>query len=92
MCTVTLSFDPNNVLAQRSLAALLATGQFTTDEETMARYSIDYSDPWLYEDHDDLPLLPEGRDSFTLEEFRDMLMEDLRDVYGIKDEEVSVYH
>lgn len=28
MCTVTLSFDQNNALARRKLAALLATGLF----------------------------------------------------------------
>ena len=35
MCTVTLSYDQNNALARRKLAALLATGLFsqqTTDE------------------------------------------------------------
>ena len=87
MCTITLSFNPNNVLAQRSLAALLATGQFTTDEETMARYSIDYSDPWLYEDHDDLPPLPE-KESFTPEEALDMILKDIRQIY--KDDAVCV--
>ena len=29
MCTVTLSYDQNNALARRKLAALLATGLFT---------------------------------------------------------------
>ena len=36
MCTVTLSYDQNNALARRKLAALLATGLFsqqTTDED-----------------------------------------------------------
>jgi hypothetical protein len=28
MCTVTLSYNPNNALARRKLAALLATGLF----------------------------------------------------------------
>ena len=34
MCTVTLSYDQNNALARRKLAALLATGLFVrmTDE------------------------------------------------------------
>ena len=41
MCTVTLSYDQNNALARRKLAALLATGLFaqtgtkTTVEPTM---------------------------------------------------------
>ena len=39
MCTVTLSYDQNNALARRKLAALLATGLFmkkdiTPDEPT----------------------------------------------------------
>jgi hypothetical protein len=36
MCTVTLSYDQNNALARRKLAALLATGLFSqqTIEET----------------------------------------------------------
>ena len=29
MCTITLSYDQNNALARRKLAALLATGLFT---------------------------------------------------------------
>ena len=29
MCTVTLSYDQNNALARRKLAALLATGLFS---------------------------------------------------------------
>ncbi len=34
MCTVTLSYDQNNALARRKLAALLATGLFLrTDTE-----------------------------------------------------------
>ncbi len=81
MCTVTLSFDPNNVLAQRSLAALLATGQFVADEDTMERFSIDYSDPWLYEDHGDLPPLPEGKETFTPEEALDIILKDIRQIY-----------
>lgn len=47
---------------------------------------IDHSDPWLYEDHGDMPTLPEGKEYFTLEELRSMLKEDLREIYGIKDE------
>ena len=29
MCTITLTYDPNNALARRKLAALLATGLFS---------------------------------------------------------------
>lgn len=31
MCTVTLSYDQNNALARRKLAALLATGLFSQE-------------------------------------------------------------
>lgn len=33
MCTVTLSYDKNNVLAQQQLATLLSTGLFKTYED-----------------------------------------------------------
>lgn len=39
MCTITLSYDQNNALARRKLAALLATGLFfrtDTESETAA--------------------------------------------------------
>ena len=32
MCTITLEYNPNNALARRKLAALLATGLFTEKE------------------------------------------------------------
>ena len=38
MCTVTLSYDQNNALARRKLAALLATGLFSQE-------SVENSEP-----------------------------------------------
>lgn len=38
MCTVTLSYDQNNALARRKLAALLATGLFS-------QQATDYIEP-----------------------------------------------
>ena len=38
MCTVTLSYDQNNALARRKLAALLATGLFSQE-------AVDYKEP-----------------------------------------------
>ena len=38
MCTVTLSYDQNNALARRKLAALLATGLFS-------QQSVDNTEP-----------------------------------------------
>ena len=59
---------------------LLSSGLFTEIDESDA---IDYNDPWLYEDHGDLPPLPEGKDTFTLEELREILISDLNEVYGM---------
>jgi hypothetical protein len=42
MCTVTLTYDQNNALARRKLAALLATGLFT-------QQPVDYQEPTLEE-------------------------------------------
>lgn len=44
MCTITLSYDQNNALARRKLAALLATGLFTqqtTDHKEPTQEEID---------------------------------------------------
>ena len=44
MCTITLSYDQNNALARRKLAALLATGLFTqqtTDHNEPTQQEID---------------------------------------------------
>jgi len=43
MCTVTLSYDQNNALARRKLAALLATGLFskqTVDNTEPSKESV----------------------------------------------------
>lgn len=83
MCTVQLTYDPNNALAQKSLAALLATGQFIADEATKERFSIDYSDPWLYEEEDDLPI-PLNR-NLSLGELENLVVADIRSICGVKD-------
>ena len=90
MCTVTLSYDAKNVKAQQALLTLLSTGLFTQmptpgEESSVDDPDIDYSDPWLYEDHGDLPPLPEGKESFNLEELRDILISDLNEIYDVKD-------
>ena len=82
MCTVTLEYNKGNALARRKLAALLATGLFVQLDEPQ-ELDIDYSDPSLYED-DELTL-PEGKDSYTPEELRELLISDLKSVYGMKD-------
>lgn len=89
MCTVTLSYDGNNALAQEKLAALMQTGLFFEIPVTGAEEDfpdLDYSDPDIWKVGDELSPLPEGKDSYTLEEFREILVNDLRKVYGMKDE------
>ena len=83
MCTVTLSFDPHNVFAQRSLAALLATGLFIADEATTRRFAIDYSDPWLYEADPDLPIPPDR--NLSLEELESFVVTDIRSICNVED-------
>lgn len=90
MCTVTLTYDGNNVLAQQEVAKLRATGLFIDIRERESEEEfpgIDYNDPYLWEDHGDLPSLPEGKDTFTPEEAYQIIMADIRKIY---DEDDSV--
>ena len=75
MCTITLSYNENDIVASQKLAALLATGLFI-QHDAPKELDIDYSDPSLYEE-DDQMVLPEGKDSYTPEELRDLLIGDL---------------
>ncbi len=79
MCTVTLSYDKHNAEAREKLAVLLNSGLFTEIDKSDA---IDYNDPWLYEDHGDLPPLPEGKDTFTPDEAYEIIMNDIRHIYS----------
>lgn len=81
MCTVTLSYDSNNAQAQRQLTALLATGLFI-QVDPKENPSIDFNDPWLYEDHGDKPALPKGKETFTPEEAYEIIMNDIRHIYS----------
>jgi hypothetical protein len=83
MCTITLSYNENDSVAAEKLATLLASGLFV-QLDAPRELDIDYSDPSLYED-DGLPALPEGKDSYTPEEVRDLLISDLNSIYGVKD-------
>ena len=88
MCTVTLSYDDTNIMAQQQLAALLATGLFmqlpVKEEEPFP--GLDYNNPNLWKEDDDLPPLPQGKESYTLEEFREILINDIHKIYEMKDE------
>ena len=88
MCTVTLKYDKNNKQARELLATLMASGMFYVDEHDDMAWdnAIDYSDPWLYEDHGDMPSLHENKEFLTVEELRDTLLTDLHTIYGMRDE------
>ena len=70
MCTIRLSYDQTNAKARDMLATMIDSGLFHVSEAADEDLDIDYSDPWLYEDHGDLPPLPEGKETFTPEEVR----------------------
>ena len=81
MCTVTLSFNEKDKAASEQLAALLSTGLFVQ----LVRHddlNVDYTDPTLYEDS--VPLLEE-KDYYSPEELRNLLVNDLNEIYGVKD-------
>ena len=80
MCTITLSYDKNDKVASAKLAALLSTGLFL-QLDTQDDLDIDYSDPSLFEDDPSMPVV--DRD-MTPEELRDLLINDLNTIYGIK--------
>lgn len=84
MCTVTLSYDKNNATARQQLESLLSTGLFYVRKTPWQRDIIDYSDPWLYEDHGDLPQLQEGKESYTPEEVLDIIVKDVREIAHTK--------
>ena len=82
MCTITLSYNENDIVASEKLAALLATG-LIIPQDAPKELNIDYSDSSLYED-DGLMALPEGKDSYTPEDLRALLISDLNSLYGVK--------
>ena len=88
MCTVTLTYDSNNVLAQQEVAKLRATGLFIDIREDKSKEEfpgLDYNDPYLWEDHEDMLPLPKGKDTFTPEEAYKIIMADIRKIYDEDD-------
>ena len=86
MGLVTLSYDKKDERAVKQLSLLLEGALFTelsTKEEELP--GIDYNDPWLWEDHGDLPPLPKGKETFTPEEALEMILDDVRHIYGEDD-------
>ncbi len=83
MCTVQLTYDKKNVKAREMLATMIASGLFIADEDTKKRFSIDYSDPWLYEEDCDLPI-PLDR-NLSLGELENLVVADIRSICSKKD-------
>ena len=83
MCTITLSYNPDNVLAQESLAALLATGLFQMSNVSTDTLPIDYSDSQLYEDDITLPNSLDR--NLSLEELENLVVADVRSICSVND-------
>ena len=81
MCTITLSYNEKDKAATEKLAALLSTGLFVQLDK-QKDLDIDYTDPSLY---DDSSPLPEEKEFYTPEELREILINDLNEIYGVKD-------
>ena len=80
MCTVTLSYNENNKVAAEKLAVLLGTGLF----EKIDIEDLDIADTDSMLSDDDLALSLD-KDNYTPEELREMLISDVKDMYGVKD-------
>ena len=83
MCTITLSYNPDNALAQESLAALLATGLFQMSEAVADDLPINYSDSRLYEDDITLPNSLDR--NLSLEELENLVVADVRSICSVND-------
>ena len=84
MCTVTLSYDGNNALAQQKMAELLATGLFVPAEDFQHEDEfpgLDFNDPLLFED-DSLPL-PKDK-TLTIEELEQLVVTDIQNICELK--------
>lgn len=80
MCTVTLSYNENNKVAAEKLAVLLSTGLFEKLDRDLDVADFDSS---LFDDED--IALSLDKESYTPEELREMLINDVREIYGVKD-------
>lgn len=84
MCKIVLEYNEKDSIANEKLAALLATGLFT-QHNLPVEPDIDYSDPSLYDYEAELAALPDGKESYTPEELRALLINDLNSIYGAQD-------
>ena len=73
MCTITLSYNENNKAAAEKLAVLLSTGLF----EKLDVEELDIADT-----DDERMTLSLDKESYTPEELREMLISDIKEMYG----------
>jgi hypothetical protein len=81
MCTVTLSYNENNKVAAEKLAVLLGTGLF----EKLDIEDLDIADSDSMMSDDECMALSLDKESYTPEELREMLVNDVKEMYGVKD-------
>lgn len=81
MCTVTLSYNENNKVAAEKLAVLLGTGLF----EKLEIEDLDIADSDSMMSDDECMALSLDKESYTPEELREMLVNDVKEMYGVKD-------
>ena len=83
MCTVTLIYDGNNVMAQQKLAALLATGLFlqSTDNQIESD-DLNERDAALLEDFMQQVRTRIPSRNMSLEEAYNVVMGELKPLYG----------
>ena len=77
MCTVTLSYNENNKIAAEKLLILLGTGLF----EKIDLDDLDIADNESVLSDEDLALSLD-KDCYTPEELREMLISDIKEMYG----------
>jgi hypothetical protein len=81
MCIVTLSYNENNKVAAEKLAVLLGTGLF----EKLDIEDLDIADSDSMMSDDERMALSLDKESYTPEELREMLVNDVKELYGVKD-------
>lgn len=81
MCTITLSYNENDKVANEKLAALLGTGLFV-QLHRHEEIALDYSDSALFED--DETASDYEKEEYSPEELRALLVSDLNKAYNVK--------
>ena len=79
MCTVTLSYNENNKVAAEKLAVLLGTGLF----EKLDIEDLDIADSDSMMSDDECMALSLDKESYTPEELREMLVNDVKEMYAV---------